>query len=511
MNVTTTPAPKSSVLLEIELPPERLDQSDGRGRPPPGPAHEGRRLPARQGAPVHARAGARPRRGPRRGGRPAARVRPTAMRSSTQGIVPLAQASVDVVQAEQGKPFKFTATVQVPPEVTLGDYADFNFTPEIETIDDAKVTTVIDELRDQNASLRPVEDRPAQTGRLRGHRLRRDARRRAVRGRLVGADAADPRRGAAHPGLRGPSRRAGGRRLDRVRHRLPRGLRRGDPGRPDRPLRGRPQGAPREGPARARRRVRAVDGRLRRPGRTAGRDPAPARAERPRPGPPRVRRPDHRVRGGQRDRRAARHPGRPGGRGHARRVPLVARSPGDRRAGLPQGDEADGGGPPHRVPAARRGTRQDAARAVQDRRGRVDRGHRRGRRGGDRYGPPALRRGPADDRLLRVRARPELHPEHAPPDADRRDARRPLAGRPPRPSGAAPLRGRGPGRGRDRVDGRRGRHRCDRPVDRARSRSPDTGYGRGPGDVPAAAGPISDEPAAPAASRQESSPAADPA
>ena len=27
MHVTSTPAPKSSVLLEIELPPERLDQS----------------------------------------------------------------------------------------------------------------------------------------------------------------------------------------------------------------------------------------------------------------------------------------------------------------------------------------------------------------------------------------------------------------------------------------------------------------------------------------------------
>ena len=81
-----------------------------------------------------------------------------------QRLVPLAQAAVDVVQAEEGKPFRFTATVQVPPEVKLGDYRNFPFAPEIEPTDDAKVQTVIDELRDQNASLRPVEDRPAGKG-----------------------------------------------------------------------------------------------------------------------------------------------------------------------------------------------------------------------------------------------------------------------------------------------------------------------------------------------------------
>jgi trigger factor len=81
-----------------------------------------------------------------------------------QGIVPLTEASVEVVQAVEGQPVIFKATVQVPPEVTLGDYRNFNFAPEIETVDDAKVDQVVAELRDQNASLRPVEDRPAQTG-----------------------------------------------------------------------------------------------------------------------------------------------------------------------------------------------------------------------------------------------------------------------------------------------------------------------------------------------------------
>ena len=163
MQVTSTPAPKSSVLLEVELPSERLDRSM---------AEAVRRLARRTKV-----AGFRPGKAPRF---MLERVLgPTAVLDEAvelllqdayrdaireQGIVPLAQADVDVVQAEEGKPFKFTATVQVPPEVSLGDYDHFNFKPEIEPTDEARMQTVLDELRDQNASLRPVEDRPAQAG-----------------------------------------------------------------------------------------------------------------------------------------------------------------------------------------------------------------------------------------------------------------------------------------------------------------------------------------------------------
>lgn len=163
MIVTSTPAPKSSVLLEVELPPERLDRSMGEAV---------RRLARRTKV-----AGFRPGKAPRfmleRVLGPTAvldeaveLLLESAYRDALveRGIVPLAQASVDVVQAEEGKPFKFTATIQVPPEVSLGDYAEFKFQPEIEATDDIKVRTVIDELRDNNASLRPVEDRPAQLG-----------------------------------------------------------------------------------------------------------------------------------------------------------------------------------------------------------------------------------------------------------------------------------------------------------------------------------------------------------
>jgi trigger factor len=79
-------------------------------------------------------------------------------------ILPLTNADVEIVQAEEGKPLIFKATVPIRPEVALGDYTSFNFRPEIETTDDPKIDKVIEELRDQNASLSPVEDRGARKG-----------------------------------------------------------------------------------------------------------------------------------------------------------------------------------------------------------------------------------------------------------------------------------------------------------------------------------------------------------
>ena len=58
-----------------------------------------------------------------------------------QDIIPLTNPEVEIVQADEGEPLVFKATVQVRPEVDLGDYKHFNFSPEIETIDDARVST----------------------------------------------------------------------------------------------------------------------------------------------------------------------------------------------------------------------------------------------------------------------------------------------------------------------------------------------------------------------------------
>ncbi len=163
MNVTATPAPNSTILLEIELPAERLERSMDEAT---------RRLARRTKV-----AGFRPGKAPRfmleRVLGPSA-VLDEAVELAVQkayrealveqGIVPLTEASVEVVQAVEGQPLIFKATVQVPPEVTLGDYRNFNFAPEIEPVDEAKVDQVISELRDQNATLRPLEDRPAANG-----------------------------------------------------------------------------------------------------------------------------------------------------------------------------------------------------------------------------------------------------------------------------------------------------------------------------------------------------------
>ena len=81
-----------------------------------------------------------------------------------EDIIPLTNAEVDVVQAEEGEPLIFKATIQVRPEVELGDYKTFNFRPELDVIDDAKVSEVLEELRDQNATLAAVEGRGAQEG-----------------------------------------------------------------------------------------------------------------------------------------------------------------------------------------------------------------------------------------------------------------------------------------------------------------------------------------------------------
>ena len=163
MQITTTPAPKSTIIVEVEVPAERLATALGEAA---------RALSRRTRVP-----GFRPGKAPRGVleavlGHGAVleeavdRLIQTSYRDALieKEILPLANGDVEVVQAEEGKPLIFKAVVPVRPEVQLGDYTNFNFRPEIETTDAAKVDKVIDELRDQNASLSPVEERGAQKG-----------------------------------------------------------------------------------------------------------------------------------------------------------------------------------------------------------------------------------------------------------------------------------------------------------------------------------------------------------
>jgi trigger factor len=62
----------------------------------------------------------------------------------------------------EGDGAAYSVRLAVRPEVTLGDYTGFPFEPQIDEVTEAQVDQVVDQLRDQQAALVPVEDRPAQ-------------------------------------------------------------------------------------------------------------------------------------------------------------------------------------------------------------------------------------------------------------------------------------------------------------------------------------------------------------
>ncbi len=167
MHVTTTPSEKSTLVVEVELPVDRVARAV---------ADATRRLSQRTRV-----AGFRPGKAPRgmldrvlgEGAvwdEAVETLVDVSYREWAKGtaddpaIVIIGRPEVEVVEAEEGKPLRYKATVPVRPEVKLGDYANFPFKPEIAPVDDAKVDRVVEEMRDQQATLGPVEARPAAKG-----------------------------------------------------------------------------------------------------------------------------------------------------------------------------------------------------------------------------------------------------------------------------------------------------------------------------------------------------------
>ncbi|MGI8702936.1 MAG: trigger factor [Candidatus Limnocylindrales bacterium] len=167
MKVTTTPAPRSTMLMEVELPADRLQRSIDESV---------RQLARRTRVP-----GFRPGKIPRPlleralgvsrepgGPNP---IYDDAKEHLFEGTVVQAiqEADADVlsipapewVSFEEGSGARYRLTLPLRPEVRLGAYTDYPFGIEIEEIDEAKIDSVIEQLRDQNATLVPVEDRPA--------------------------------------------------------------------------------------------------------------------------------------------------------------------------------------------------------------------------------------------------------------------------------------------------------------------------------------------------------------
>ena len=73
-------------------------------------------------------------------------------------IEPVDEPDIEVVQIEKGKPFKFNATVEVKPEVTLGLYKGVEVEVEKEEVDEKKVEEHLHNLRERQARLVTVED-----------------------------------------------------------------------------------------------------------------------------------------------------------------------------------------------------------------------------------------------------------------------------------------------------------------------------------------------------------------
>jgi trigger factor len=69
-----------------------------------------------------------------------------------------------IKQFKPGDPFTFSATVDVPPEVTLTDYEKQSVQAEEVSYDPARVDEVLEDYRKRNAILAPVEERAAQLG-----------------------------------------------------------------------------------------------------------------------------------------------------------------------------------------------------------------------------------------------------------------------------------------------------------------------------------------------------------
>lgn len=81
-------------------------------------------------------------------------------------IVPLDKPHVDIdsTTVVEGATVHFTATVAIRPEVALGAYTGYPFSLEPIEVTDEQVAAVIADLRQQQATLRPVDDRGAATG-----------------------------------------------------------------------------------------------------------------------------------------------------------------------------------------------------------------------------------------------------------------------------------------------------------------------------------------------------------
>ncbi|MBR1744084.1 MAG: trigger factor [Lachnospiraceae bacterium] len=80
------------------------------------------------------------------------------------GLEIVAQPEIDVVQIEKGKPFIYTATVAVKPEVALGDYKGIEVEKKDIEVTDEDINAEIDKVREKNSRMITIDDRATEDG-----------------------------------------------------------------------------------------------------------------------------------------------------------------------------------------------------------------------------------------------------------------------------------------------------------------------------------------------------------
>jgi trigger factor len=165
VTVSTRPEPGSKMVLEIEVPPDEVDRHF---------ATAYRHVAERTRVP-----GFRPGKAPRqvidrfvgRGSVLAEAIDHLVQDSYDKAldqtdVIPIDAPDVDIDAAAlaEGQAITFTATVPVRPEVTLGAYTDYSFDLEVPETTDDQVNQVLGELREQQATLRPIDGRAAEKG-----------------------------------------------------------------------------------------------------------------------------------------------------------------------------------------------------------------------------------------------------------------------------------------------------------------------------------------------------------
>lgn len=78
------------------------------------------------------------------------------------GLDIVSQPDIELVQLEDGKPFIFSATVAVKPEVKLGTYKGVEVAKADVDVTDEDINAELDKVREQNSRTVNVEDRPVQ-------------------------------------------------------------------------------------------------------------------------------------------------------------------------------------------------------------------------------------------------------------------------------------------------------------------------------------------------------------